>query len=299
MTEPVGSQSILARASLPSSIPLSTPLQSQVDGLVGGFAAQATDWRSLASMMAGGTAYRLGRVGILGLGSGNALRVASVGVGLGAEVLTFEGSHRALTALSGEDHHNPNLFRWNGHGGIAQGLLHSFVTFGTLKGFGRLGQGQNVVAQHLLQDTGMVLGHQFTGAIGIAPRPTGTLAEQFLPAEAPHLQLGAGMALAHGMAPGVQGLERGLDLSLPAPSAAPSISRFFGGENSEGLGLRPALATAGAPAATESPRAEAKGPTILMMNESGEGRGPNETPAMSTSDLKANGASSGPRPAFS
>src|SRR4030095_12085006 len=183
--------SILSRSTLSSSSLSST--QSPVDGLVGGFAEQATDWRSLAAMMAGGMAYRAGRVGIMGLGSGNALRVASVGLGLTAEVATFEGTHRGLTVLSGEARSNPNLFRWNGNGGLRQGFLNSFVTFGTLKGAGRLAPRENVLIQHLLQDSGMVLGHHATGALGLAPRPTGSLAEQFLHAEATNLQLGAGM----------------------------------------------------------------------------------------------------------
>src|SRR4030095_11782548 len=110
---------------------------------------------------------------------------------------------------------------WNGSGGIRQGLLQSFVTFGALKGAGRLVQGENLIAQHLFQDSAMVLGHQVSGALGIAPRPTGTLAEQFLHAEATNLQIGAGMALAHGFAPGLQALERGLDLSLPATEVGP------------------------------------------------------------------------------
>src|SRR4029453_17777408 len=189
------------------------------DGLVGGFAAQATDWRSLAAMVAGGMAYRTGRIGIMGLGNSSALRVsttlrvASVGLGLTAEVSTFELTHRSLSSPS----QNPNLWRWNGSGGIRQGLLQSFVTFGALKGAGRLVQGENLIAQHLFQDSAMVLGHQVSGALGIAPRPTGTLAEQFLHAEATNLQIGAGMALAGRLAPGLQTLERGLDLSLQSP----------------------------------------------------------------------------------
>src|SRR5262245_61330306 len=101
-TSPSG-RSLLDRPDRPSIGQASTltPLQSQVDGLVGGFAAQATDWRSLAAMTAGGFAYRAGRIGMMGLGSGGLVRALSVGVGLTAEVSTFEGSHRALSALAG------------------------------------------------------------------------------------------------------------------------------------------------------------------------------------------------------
>src|SRR4030095_13545130 len=120
--------SVLDRLHGPSLVqtPSLTPLQSQMDGLVGGFVTQATDWRSLAAMPLGGMAYRAGRIGIMGLSSGNFARVASVGIGLGAEVMTFEGTHRSLTALSSEAHLNPNLFRWTGSGGIRQGLFQSF-----------------------------------------------------------------------------------------------------------------------------------------------------------------------------
>src|SRR4030095_8827178 len=89
--------SVLDRASIaPGS--MSTRLQCQVDVWVGGFAEQAADWRSLAAMTAGGMAYRAGRVGVMGLGSGSALRVASVGLGLTAEVSTFELTHRSLSS---------------------------------------------------------------------------------------------------------------------------------------------------------------------------------------------------------
>src|SRR4029434_375973 len=64
-----GGRSILeTRAPLTGALSPS-PVQAQVDGLVGSFTEQATDWRALAAMSAGGFAYRAGRVGILGMGS--------------------------------------------------------------------------------------------------------------------------------------------------------------------------------------------------------------------------------------
>src|SRR5215467_3975318 len=168
LPSPLGNtQGLLSRSSLSPS--LMSPLQSQVDGLVGGFTQQATDWRSLAAMMAGGMTYRLGRVGAMAAGTG---RIASVGIGLGAEVTAFEMTNRSLSSLTGETH--SNLWRWEGQGGIRQGLLSSLVTFGSLKGAGRLAQGENVIVQHLLQDTGMVLGHQISGAFEITPRSQGS-----------------------------------------------------------------------------------------------------------------------------
>src|SRR4030095_14461073 len=116
---------------------------------------------------------------------------------------------------------------------------------------------------HLFQDTAMVLGHQVSGVLGIAPRPTGSLAEQFLHAEATNLQIGAGMALVHRMTPGFQGLERGLDISL---SSNPSLSRERGrGEGGITQGLGRALAMAGS--SSLRPEEETKSPDRMFMSD--------------------------------
>src|SRR5262245_7864094 len=223
-------------------IPPLSSVQAQTDGLVESFVQQATDWRSLAALMAGGLTYRFGSVEVMGWGVGAPLgaplvgwaqqaaplRVLSVAAGLGAEVTAFEMTNRSLSSLTGETRSNPNLWRWEGQGGLRQGLLSSLVTFATLKGSARVAQGENIVVQHLLQDTGMVLGHQVTASFGITDRPQGTFVEQFLHAEATNLQMSAGMALAHSVAPGIQGLERGLDLSLRSIPSTLSHSPHFG-----------------------------------------------------------------------
>jgi hypothetical protein len=240
-------ETLLSGISSPGYFPSGqlSPPQAQVDQLVEDFMGRATDWRSLAALMVGGMAYRFGRIGTMSSGIGAIhelpLRIASIGIGLSAEVTAFEIANRSLMTVGGNGHSRrpPHLWRWDGQGGIRQGLLSSLVTFGTLKGVGRLAQGENIIVQHLLQDTGMVLGHQFSGAFHITPRPTGTLAEQFLHAEATNLQLGVGMALANGVAPGIQGLERGLDLSLQSRSGG--IQNFAPLR----MGFQPAFATAG------------------------------------------------------
>src|SRR5262245_8364544 len=230
---------------------LTSSLQSQVDGLVGTFTQQATDWRSLAAMAAGGVAYRFGRIGVMSTGVRGG-QFLSVGLGLATEGTTFEMTQRSLTSLTGDSSQNPNLWRWSGQGGVQQGLLSSLITFGTLKIAGHLAQGENVVVQHLLQDTGMVLGHQVSGAFGVTERPNGSLMEQFLHAEATNLQLGTGTALGHALTGGrLQALERGLDLSLQStefnllrptplvPSPAFAMAMAGGGRGSpEGI-LRP------------------------------------------------------------
>ncbi|MFO1518625.1 MAG: bifunctional serine/threonine-protein kinase/formylglycine-generating enzyme family protein [bacterium] len=218
--------------------------QSQVDGLVSGFLEQASDWRSLAAMSIGGLAYRFGRIGTMALASragqaASLIQTASYGIGLSAEVLAFETSHRSLLGLSGEGASNPNLWRWNGRGGFREGLANSFVSFGTLKFAGHLAEGQNVILQHFVQDTGMVLGHHATAALGISPGPEGTLAQQFLHAEITNLQLSFGMSLVHTFAPGLPALERGLELTLRTPQTE-GRSSFF---DSEGEGAPWALAT--------------------------------------------------------
>src|SRR4030095_14635162 len=64
-------ENLLARQASLSQGSLSlSPLQSQVEGLVGSFAHQATDLSTLSAMVVGGMAYRVGRVGIMGSGVG-------------------------------------------------------------------------------------------------------------------------------------------------------------------------------------------------------------------------------------
>jgi PAS domain S-box-containing protein len=221
--------SILAQ-SHPSPCVVLTTLQAQVDGLVGGFAAQATDWRSLTSMTLGGMAYRLGRIGTISVRIQNfetLQRIASVGIGLGAEITAFEMTNRTLAQITGEGSQYSNRWRWNGTGGIRQGLLQSFITFGTLKGAGRIASRENLVVQHLLQDSAMVLGHNISGALDPTLKPTGALAEQLLHAEATNLQIGAGMALTSRFSPGMQAWEKGLDLTFRPPSAGERENSFL------------------------------------------------------------------------
>gem|GEM_PF-3642490 len=267
-----------------------TPVQEQVDTAVGGFVRQATDWRSLTAMTAGGLAYRAGRIGAMGLGSGNLVRTASVGLGLTAEVSAFELTNRGLSTAfrrggpmwppaigsrtghphggAPTDHFEANLWKWSGPNGLRQGLLQSLITFGTLKGAGHFARAENLLVQHLFQDTVMVAGHQATGALGMGPHPTGSLAEQLLHAEATNLQISAGMSLAHGLAPGIHALEKGLALMIPSPLSLSlkgeggafdsAQGRLRPGEGELIRRFHPVFATAG-------PREEGKGPRLLAV----------------------------------
>lgn len=236
---PSDSESVLTRfagVSAQNSPPDLTLAQRQVDEMTGRFVQEATDWQSLAAVMAGGVAYRAGKIGILAgseriLGTSTArlfplVYGASLGGGLATEVAAYECTRRSLaSAVILAKAKNPAenakevklLWSWDGKGGIQEGSFSSFITFGSLKGFGSLARGQNAVAQHAFQDLGMVLGHQGAHAAGLGEKPQGTLTEQFLHARATGLQMAAGTSLAHTMTGGrIFALERGMDLALRA-----------------------------------------------------------------------------------
>gem|GEM_PF-6141532 len=274
-------RSILSRQ--PISTTGLTPLQVQVDGLSSAFLSQATDLKSLAALTVGGAAYRLGRVGFLGLGGGGVSRAVSLATGLGAEVTAYEVTHRGLQSIGGQGH--PNLWSWNGPGGLRQGLLQSSITFGTLRGAGRIVQGENIFVQHMIQDAAMVVGHNASGTLGIADRPTGTIAEQFLHAEATLWQVQAGMSLVHGLAPRLLALERGLDLSLPVRGSGLELGDA-GHENYAWAALSGSGRRA-APRAVE----DLTGPSVVWMSGKPKGTdGGNPSPA------KASASGSGERP---
>src|SRR4030095_3255871 len=177
------------KSSIPN--PGLSSVQKQVDWAVGSFADQVIDWKSMAAILAGTGAYRLGRMGIAGTGKGGVLKTFSVGAGSAAEVLAFEITQRSLGSLIvSEKNGTANLWRWSGSRGLEQGLLSSLITFGTLKGAGALTQGENLILRHASQDLGMVLGHQLAFFGGAGPKPQGSFAEQILEAEAVNLKLG-------------------------------------------------------------------------------------------------------------
>lgn len=197
-------ESVLSRQSAGNG---GTSTQLLVDQIVSDFVQNASDWKAVAAMTVGGLAYRAGRAGVSSAMASRGFALAglplSVGVGLGAEVSAFEITHRALHSLPGEAgaKSSGSLWSFSGAGGLKEGWVSSFVTFGLLKGFGGLARGQNVLLQHAFQDAGMVLGQQWLAERGIGPKPEGTLAERFLKAEATNLQLGAAMALGHALVP--------------------------------------------------------------------------------------------------
>src|SRR4029434_5995360 len=67
---------------------------------------------------------------------------------------------------------------------------------------------------HLLASSGFVAGHQVAYRAGLAPKPEGDLLTQFAEAEATNLHLLGGMALTHGLLPGLGAMEKSTDLRL-------------------------------------------------------------------------------------
>src|SRR4030095_16688780 len=76
-----------------------TPLQATVDQCMGRFVEDATDIKSVAALSAGSLAYRAGRIGVLGLGSGSVVRAASVGLGLTAGGATVEIANAGMSSV--------------------------------------------------------------------------------------------------------------------------------------------------------------------------------------------------------
>ena len=243
-----------------------SPLQSEVDGLVSRFNDEASNPMTLASIAAGGFAFRYGRMGVMGMGSSLFHRPLSFIVGLGAEVTAFELTHRSLQTLDASYpnghrrdalHASPNLWSWNGPGDWKEGIVSTGMAFGTLRAAGFLARGQNLVLTHTFQSAAMVAGHHAVSFLEMGPRPEPGLALQFLHAEVTNLQMGTGLSLLHSLAPGLHAAERSLDFSLrhgfagavpftergrslhPAPAEGPSFPSISLMSSNEGRNTSP------------------------------------------------------------
>jgi len=204
---------ILDRAS--SLIPLSL-LQLQVDHHVNEFVEQATDARTLGAMVGAGMAYRFARLGTIAaaaslLPEGNALaslftRGTSYTIALASESATFAALNRGFRHLEGQTLQES----------FGKEFLNSAVSLGSLKFFGKLGEGQNPLFQHLLVDTGMVASHLLAAFAHLEEKPEGDLFSQLLQAEAMNWQMKAGMGLVHEAFPRLGPSERSMDLFLRA-----------------------------------------------------------------------------------
>ncbi|MBL7684656.1 MAG: hypothetical protein JNK65_01310, partial [Deltaproteobacteria bacterium] len=142
------SESLLSRLSNSSAASELSPLQNQVDQLTSQFVAQSTSVQSLTALSLGGIAYQATRaallsgIPLLNFASGRLLVSA---ISLGAEVSVFEGVSAQFVGSQGMTNHVPT----NG----PQKWLHSYTNFALMKLGGWAGSNQNILAQHLLQDS--------------------------------------------------------------------------------------------------------------------------------------------------
>ena len=200
-----------------------TNAQVQTDTLVSKFSEEALDAKTILPLMAGGMAYRLGRIAVLSPQSlvlGQRLtpyliRSASVAFGLASEISAFEFSQRFLKTMTRDDGRGTrDLWNWSGEGGWREGLATSALTFGFLRAAGFLAREQNIVLQHGFQSVSMVAGHQAASYFQLIPKAEGSLPEQLLNAEATNLQMAAGGSLLHGLLPSLSARQREIDLRV-------------------------------------------------------------------------------------
>jgi hypothetical protein len=222
--ESSNSSTILERSSSQNFL---TPLQYQADQLVGEFADQATDLKTLCAMAGAGAAYRWGRLASLSLGTQylaeipGLVRIGSFGIGLATESATFAGLQRSFKTFEGQSSAQSFSKEW----------LNTALSLGSLKFFGKLSEGQNLTLQHLFSDLGMVGAHHGASFLGIEDKPEGDFFTQLLHAEAMNWQLKVGMNLVHSLAPEFSASERSMDLLLKVNE------RRLGSDRPMGLGL--------------------------------------------------------------
>ncbi len=173
-----------------------TASQLQTSAIEGSFSREACNWRSLTGMIAGGFAFRMGRLAALESFSNlglmrhafvaPAFRALAFTSALAGEVTVFRGVNQILTP----EINSPEQSFLN-----PQSWMSTFVDFFALKTMGHFGAG-NILLSHVAQDVAVVAGHQLGASLGFTTRPEGTLAQQFFHAEAMNWQMSAGMKLA-------------------------------------------------------------------------------------------------------
>lgn len=206
---------------LPSETSTYSVAQLECDSLQQNFTREVLNPSSLLGMTGAGFAFRLGRSLSLGVLApffspqstlaSCLLKTSSSLIGFGAEVLAFEGITRSTRiAFEGA---SQSLLAWEGEQGLKHGLLNGALTLGSLKLSGHFFQTRNIALQHFTQDSALVLAHQLAASAHLNERPQGSLAQQFLHAEASLIQMNVGMRLAHGLLPSLRVFEQALHLS--------------------------------------------------------------------------------------
>src|SRR5262245_3142580 len=217
---PKGVSSLSSRASLlgranpnTETKPLS-PIQSEVDSLVGSAVSTVSDEKMMVSLFAAGAAARFIRVGTVAA-SGNLSRLAvqamSHATALAGESAVFAGMERRFAQWEGRTLTQSFQKDW----------ARAAISLGSIKFFGGPAKGQNLIAQHLLIDAGMVGGQHLEYAFGVTDRPSGRLAQQMIHAEGMNLGMKGSLALLHGFSPRFSALEQSVDLALRSYETKP------------------------------------------------------------------------------
>src|SRR4029453_12273762 len=219
--------------------------QILVDQLVDNSLSEATKGSTLLAMLGAGYAFRLTRLGTMGLPitEGHSLlttlsRGASYAVALAGESATFAGIERGF-------HSSRTSF--------AKDWARAFISLGSIKLLGTAAQGQSLILQHLLTDLGMVGGQHLGAGLGLMEKPQGGLAQQMVQAEAMNWSMKGGMTLLHGLSPRLTAFDKSLDLYLssrerrisPTEETLPFFPRLVPEGAPAEIGRRPDVQNAG------------------------------------------------------
>jgi hypothetical protein len=257
---------ILARLNhslLESAYSSLTSFQAEIDGATGNFIKEATDPKGLIAMAAGGWANRFLRKEALGLGaiylSGNPLltKYGSSLIGLAGESATFAGIQRGFQLAEGDI---PNK-------GFGNDWASAAISLGALRTFGKAGEGQNPILQHLLGDLGLVGSHQLASFAKIEEKLEGDFLTQFIKADLMNWQMKGSASLLSELAPGSYMQERALEVTLL--SSERRFSKFEFGNLLEKLLPKQRMAIGTARNALDH--------SIIMISENKDGNG-NESP---------------------
>src|SRR4030095_12527168 len=210
--------------------------QSEVNQLVGNAISTVSDEKMMASLFTAGLAGRFIRLGTVATTGKSLVPIAVQGLShataLAGESAVFAGTERKFAEWGG--HARTQLFQ--------KDWARAAINLGSIKLFGGVAAGQNLITQHFLVDPAMVAGHHAGYAFGVTDKPQGTLAQQMIHAEGMNLGMKGSLALLHGFSPKLSGMERSVDLALKSQEAG-----LFSQNQSIPFFSQPAMETAGGP----------------------------------------------------
>src|SRR4030095_8236762 len=189
--------------------------QSEVNQLVGNAISTVSDEKMMASLFTAGLAGRFIRLGTVATTGKSLVPIAVQGLShataLAGESAVFAGTERKFAEWGG--HARTQLFQ--------KDWARAAINLGSIKLFGGVAAGQNLITQHFLIDSAMVAGHHAGYAFGVTDKPQGTLAQQMIHAEGMNLGMKGSLALLHGFSPRLSAMERSLDLTLKSYETKP------------------------------------------------------------------------------